>query len=451
MYAVAFRQMFGRDVSAYPDVTHFPPRYVAQSVWPGDQKAVGGQVRNGKVTGGRAIAPPINGPGGVSAKWLATGFPIVPEKLKPGVLWAWNRLTNTDPAKVGKEGGLDESLLFGRAVGGENFEVSGSSYVFLNYPLDLQPKHPSECFENTWEANTKGLHIFRNGWQGTDDIVLQTHLKTQINKGHNQPNAGTFNLQGLGKEWACCFDGRDGPRWDHSVVMLPEDDERVNVHEIGNRTYYRAEKDGSGVLSVNLDFLYSGGKTYKRDEQVRRMSLCDQNGLPIPENLAPDGIKGMRGFGVDYSGKSGAPMLLVLVDQIIGGGERWWLWNAPSAAVAGLRFDRNTFTLTQDDANLKATFVCPTEVRFAQPGKETYKQTTKITIEVGGRKKPSTKTEVKPIGAIVAKGAGHFFVVVTLQRGPAPEVRVEGQGLDAKVTVGKQKVRFDGQKVIFGE
>ena len=38
---------------------------------------------------------------------------------------------------------------------------------------------------------------------------------------------------------------------------------------------------------------------------------------------------------------------------------------------------------------------------------------------------------------------------MTVQKGPAPAVKVEGKGLDAVVTVGRQTVRFDGGKIVF--
>ena len=46
--------------------------------------------------------------------------------------------------------------------------------------------------------------------------------------------------------------------------------------------------------------------------------------------------------------------------------------------------------------------------------------------------------------------AGEFFVVVTIGRGKPPEALVRGEGLGAKVTIGKRTVAFDGQRIIFG-
>ena len=47
-----------------------------------------------------------------------------------------------------------------------------------------------------------------------------------------------------------------------------------------------------------------------------------------------------------------------------------------------------------------------------------------------------------------SRKAGSLFVVMTLQKGDAPEVKVEGTGLDAKVAVGRQVISFDGEKIV---
>lgn len=39
----------------------------------------------------------------------------------------------------------------------------------------------------------------------------------------------------------------------------------------------------------------------------------------------------------------------------------------------------------------------------------------------------------------------------TFQRGKAPQVQVEVEGLDATVTVGDRAVRFDGSRIVFVE
>jgi hypothetical protein len=70
---------------------------------------------------------------------------------------------------------------------------------------------------------------------------------------------------------------------------------------------------------------------------------------------------------------------------------------------------------------------------------------------IGGAGSSAGKTLERPVPGVFAEGGDEFFVVVTLQRGDPPAVKVEGSGLGAKVTVGKRTVAFDGQKIILGE
>ncbi|MGD0900915.1 MAG: hypothetical protein ABR915_24040, partial [Thermoguttaceae bacterium] len=48
-------------------------------------------------------------------------------------------------------------------------------------------------------------------------------------------------------------------------------------------------------------------------------------------------------------------------------------------------------------------------------------------------------------------GKGEYFVVLSLQEGKAPDVKVEGSGLDAKVTVGARTIAFDGRRISLGK
>ena len=48
-------------------------------------------------------------------------------------------------------------------------------------------------------------------------------------------------------------------------------------------------------------------------------------------------------------------------------------------------------------------------------------------------------------------GRRDFFVVITFQPTDPPQVKISGKGLDARVTVGRQTVRFDGEKIILGQ
>ena len=56
--------------------------------------------------------------------------------------------------------------------------------------------------------------------------------------------------------------------------------------------------------------------------------------------------------------------------------------------------------------------------------------------------------------AVFASGAdrndGDFLVVVTIQRGDPPAVKIRGTGLRARVTVGKRVIHFNGKTLVLG-
>lgn len=50
----------------------------------------------------------------------------------------------------------------------------------------------------------------------------------------------------------------------------------------------------------------------------------------------------------------------------------------------------------------------------------------------------------------VAPAVGDFFLVVlSVQKGAAPEAKVSGEGPNTKVVVGRRGISFDGQRIIF--
>ena len=48
---------------------------------------------------------------------------------------------------------------------------------------------------------------------------------------------------------------------------------------------------------------------------------------------------------------------------------------------------------------------------------------------------------------VMATGGDEYFCVITIQNGKPPEIKVDGAGLAAKVSVGNRKFAFDGEKI----
>ena len=434
IYATAYRNMFCVDASPYEDITHYVPRKMFAQVC---RPAQSPDPRRGKPAMPNPLAQDINGNPSLTPRMFAAMFPIVPEHWKPAALWAWNYHTGiSGPESLTNLFGVGESPV----------------WDFLNYPLDAQPTHPKELMPLAWQAPTFGFYGFRSSWEGKDDIILQVFLKAALISGWSGANAGTFRLLGLGHVWAFGPTDRDRCRWEENVVQLPKNPE-INDTALGKLVYVKTEKDGSGVVTVDLDDVYA---TRAQAEAGRGAPALYEKytSLRRPAAFKDSGIHGLRSIAVDYSGKSGASCLLAIVDKITGGKSKVWTWQCgPDAAPKGYpagnlkdtRTEGNTFAIRKPDgAVLRGTFAAPTA---AQVKAEIRKESM-----IGRGGSTGGDTLARPIPGIFAQGPrgdeGDFFVVITLGRGEPPAVKVAGAGLAAKVTVGQRTVRFDGQKIV---
>ena len=130
------------------------------------------------------------------------------------------------------------------------------------------------------------------------------------------------------------------------------------------------------------------------------------------------------------------PGVFAVVDQFAGGKRKIWMQQLP----AGARFsvDGQSFTLDAGGATYRATVVAPRHATIAK-------------VRGAGAQKSSGVPDADR-DAIHVSGPtgkeGDFFVVMTLHKGPAPEVRVQGDGLKATAAVGRLRLSFDGQKIV---
>ncbi len=351
--------------------------------------------------------------------YFASLFPIVPDRWKPEVLHEWNRRNEVsgpgDAAKV----------LRRDAVQG-----------FLNYPLEMEPRKGGKTLPRTWQAPGWGYHAGRSGWD-EGAFIAQTFAKGRPIHGWNGPNAGTFRLRGLGQNWAVGPTARDRRRFQENVVWLPEAE--TNESGLGTVTHWDPKKDGSFVVSYDLDEVYGPPEkfVYSKYGLVK---------LPGKDADAEAAFSGIRSIAVDYSGKSGAPCLLAVVDRIEGEGRKLWLWQTPKAPEECVKPADNGFVITgENGASLRGTFATPGKIEM------TAKSRTATFTKAAGHGAGEKTFKVQINAVTVGGGDNAYFFVATVGKGEHPEVKVKGKGLDAVVTVGKQTVRFDGEKIILGK
>lgn len=426
-YASAYRAAFGVDVSPYPDITHFLARRVFAHIYP---------------VQGEPIALPPNGFDDLNNDYFAVHFPVVPDEWKPAVLWAWQKYLGFDDANAAPAALLSAQV------------DSTLSRVFVNYPLDMKPKAPQGVLPLAWEAPTFGYYGFRNAFAGEQDCLVQVYGRCHVPHAYNVPNAGNFTIWGLGHPWARSLPSLRlyNQRAFANVVLLPDDE--TNEGALGRVAYAHIEPDGSGAVTFDLSDVYAG---VQLDDKGRPGRLYEKYGnVRVESAFKPSGITGLRAFAVDLSGRSGSECLFVVVDKISGGHQKLWMWRLNDQVV-----DEKSGTVLEP-SDLQYTTVEGNAVTVARPDGTSMRL---LFVSPAGvqpvaekRNIVYTKTYNRGQGVMSAPGIyarsdareAEFFVVGTIQRGTPPPVSISGRGLEAAVSVGRQTVRFDGQKVVIG-
>ena len=158
-------------------------------------------------------------------------------------------------------------------------------------------------------------------------------------------------------------------------------------------TYFATPEDRLALLTLDLTPLYVDKPVGKGAKPVDK------------------GITGTRALALDFTGKGAAPAVIVIVDKIAGGTNPTWQMALRNTTVAG-----NVFTVGDETGpNLRGQFIAPGNVNVA--------------------------------AGVKATGGDEYFCVITIQNGKPPEIKVDGAGLAAKVSVGNRKFAFDGEKI----
>ncbi|GDY13892.1 hypothetical protein LBMAG53_27700 [Planctomycetota bacterium] len=446
-YALMHWNVFGRLVSGRGDIARYVPRHVFSN-------PVGDPVPGHYSPKSRLQGLAISGINSPCAAAYAATLPFLEPAWRPAALWLWQQDERIDPAKP------------------ELAVKNDPLIAFFTYPLDLESRPPtSPIWPLTWSSPFRGWYGYRNGYSGTSkDALVQVFAKASNPMGWNHADTGTFAIQALGQGWAVSVDNREGYRFQESVVQIPS-----IVNHGGGYGVVRSsttEPDGSGTLSIDL------GNVYVPTENVP--PLLDKNRMYIPGMTEPSGpITQGRFLAVDYSGKSGVPVVVVIVDRIDGldGLQRHWQWMIPLHLRDGVTYTEHDFTANAGDATLRVTFAHPAKPEFKKPGEGSVTATTRkkeakkdatealdLKIEgsdgevagLGSTKKikeakKAAATEPHPLLGVGVVGSDHFFAVATIGAGAPPAVEVRGTGLDAVVVIGNRSYRFDGSRVVVGD
>jgi len=414
-FAHAHRNALGADLVGRPNLRHALVRYTGQTMFRDDGAFLQGY-----------------GPGGapLGVDGYARGFGLVPDPLKPAVLWGWNRTQQLAAAGKLKGAYLAEDFL----------DPMSAAFALVNRP-EFAEVNPGTLLPKVLVDEWKGGFAFRNRWQDGDDIVATIYLNWNNAGGEwDGAETGEFRISGLGADWAVRgtgwgTTGTNSPAVKQSAQNLLELATPAEQGAPAAARYRRTAADGSAVLTLDMDYVYASLKKIARGQTLPPLPVHPRTA--VADVYYATGIKGLRGWAVDYSGAAGVPALFVVVDQVTGtaGNNRWHLVTETNhvVTVAG-----NTFTLrAANGATLRGTVLAPASAtittRTATFGHEATYDGHHVTREFG-----------RTILDVPAKD--RVFVVMTLQKGDAPAVKFDG----TTAQVGQQTIRFDGEKIVLG-
>ena len=272
-------------------------------------------------------------------------------------------------------------------------------FVFANYEPEQKSANPIQVMDKILIDKQQGFFSFRNRWQDEQDVSASIYLRRQSLGGSWAfPDTGSFRIWGLGEEWAS--PGLPGGHiTDENVVMMP----KSRPWGTATPTVFLSNSEGSGLVNFKTNI-----------------------SLP-PETSKPIKLTWIRSFGVDYSQSSGSPGLFVIADEFKGNidhptfADKTWIMHTVGTVSLG----KNRFLIrSKNGATLQGTFILPDSV--------------KLRIE-----KTSAGSK------IVASGDNIFWVVMTIQKGTPPEVKVTGTGLGKVVRVGKQEITYQQDRIFW--
>jgi hypothetical protein len=426
-FAHSYRNALGEDLVGRPNLRMALPRYAGQTIFRPD-----GASLQGYGPGGSALG--VDG--------YARGFGLVPRALQPAVLWGWNRTLALAEAGKLKGAYLTEDFL----------DPMSAAFMFVNYPAPdsgITEQSPARALPHVMLDDWKGGYVFRNRWRDGGDCVATIYGNWNFAGGEwNGAETGDFRISGLGVDWLVRGTGwgvkprttePEAPtRRNQNLLEIGEAD--ANSAGPATPTYQRASLDGSAVLTLDMQYVYADTKAGKGGKALPPLPPLPRPGTP--DVLYDLGVRGIRAFAADYSGASGAPALFAVVDRVTGTAAPT-CWHLVTDAALPVTVAGNTFTIhAPNGATLMGTVLAP-----AGAGITTRAATLGTEAAYDGDHQPAEFR--RTVIDIPAKD--FVFVVMTIQQDDGSAAVVQGAGAQAQVSIGKQTVRFDGEKLVLGQ
>ncbi len=440
---LAWRTMFGTPVSTRPIVTRAAAEPMVATIM--------GLPSAGRR---RQVVPPFAPSHAHSGAYLSRYYALAEPDLRPAILGYWLQVAEIGVEDLATEAGARR---FADTMRGDPLALF-HALRHLADPPEAAP--PSTVAGGAWESFRDGTYWFRAG-DGPDSIVARFDARRGRGGGPGAgrgrgPDSGHFEIFGFGQHWVGNHATGGVEARPQFNAVLP--DYPVNGWGRGEVIAFDPLPDRQGGAVA-----FDQSPAYHRIErrEVTRTVTRRHGGDMVVEhevtgmrNAIEDlGVQAVRGFAADFSGQSGAPALFVVTDRITGDHGKEWNLIIPDLSSTGVTIDGNRFTVRKGDATLSGTFVAPAGVRVDKALRHStlaFHATSKGGAIQGQRQlvHPFTRDVLRARGPEGTEG--DFVVVMTLQRGDAPEVTYDAPGPDALITVGRRTLRLDGDRIVMG-
>lgn len=192
---------------------------------------------------------------------FSQGFGAIPDRYKPALLWTYRNIV--EPS---------ESAEYPKLVpaGEKSYDVLLHPHrgvlSFINWPIGMEPRHPSELLPNHYRDTLHHYYAFRNRWQDADDAIVTFHLGGP--GGFIRCPPGPIMVWGLGARTT--FPVRFGPA-------------RPNLVEASEQGGVISAPVRGGVCSVLVDFSRASGAEVL-------VAMCAPGLKPVNESKTDRGV-----------------------------------------------------------------------------------------------------------------------------------------------------------------
>jgi hypothetical protein len=449
---IAYRNMFGADISARDELRNAAvlPLLMTVAWQPTD-------------TYDRPLGPA--GPLRINPADVVRLLVLAPPAWRPAIEEYWLRMVRMQRDDLATEEGARTFLrrsFPSRAPGSD--EPWGLLYTlqYFGQPHSDKPAAPPR----TWDVTARGQYLFRGGTAEepilvTMDANLSAAMGPSLSGGH-------FEIFAFGQRWTASVPPTEGgdSRARHNVVHVPG--QRFNGRARGKLLFQSADPaTGNGGLTLELS-------EFCKEMVTQAVSIVETQrvgAMLVPKaitrevtHIADAGLRARRAMAVDFSGTCGAPALLVIADRFEGARDKLWLLNTPDLLAPARRprnrplqppfavaTDANTFELRRDDVSVRGVFVAPAGIRPVFANHTVAAEHIHGTRSAGRGMLLLRRAGIEALVPAMDGDRTDFLVIITIQKGSAPEVKTTGAGLEARISVGGVPVRHDGEKIIIGK